>query len=165
MKNKVASLINQIRKCAADLEYLAEEEELGFTAGIKEQEEKIAKRIERIAGEFEDMDLDISSLGENASSEEEEVVKEEEEVVEDEVVEDEDEVLSDDGTEDEEKTVKEASQNYVKVACVCTRCNSKEVVAMTNDELGELKSDIETNSGEIFGPECEACDGELIPEE
>jgi len=159
MKNKVASLINQIRKCAADLEYLAEEEELGFTAGIKEQEEKIAKRIERIAGEFESMDLDVSSLDEDTSSEEEEVV--EEEVVE----ENEDDILADDGTEDEEKTVKEASQNYIKVACVCTRCNNKEVVAMTNNELNELKGDIEANSGEIFGPECEACEGELIPEE
>ena len=78
MREKIASLVDQIRRCAADLDYLANEEEEGFVAGLEKEEQKIAKRIERIAYVLDEIekehDLSLPELDDLDDLEEEEIL-------------------------------------------------------------------------------------------
>lgn len=185
MQNKIASLANQIRKCAADLEYLAEEEELGFDAGIEEAEKKIAMRIERIASEIDKLDTNgkltalIKKAGWDLESMDDSF---DDEVLEDEEgygMEDEDELEEVDFLEEDEEgcasdkmasqKILEARQKAIKMASLekvatqCVECNHEEYVGMRKEELNSLIENVKNASTEVIGPDCEKCGGELLP--
>lgn len=192
MREKIASLVDQIRRCAADLDYLASEEEEGFDAGLEREEQKIAKRIERIAYALDELEkeegLSLPELDELDDLEEEEVISSleeelneevldqnlEEEEMEEEEEEEKEEESADEEMEEEEVNrrteilqARQAAQlkraGLKKVACVCTKCGHEEKIAMKEDEINKLASDFKMHKGEVFGPECEKCPGELIP--